>query len=65
MRKQGVMLDMAACSNLSFLSRINNGTYCLEGFIGFLTSLYAQNYMIDVSFRFIRVLRDLHTCFTQ
>ena len=42
MRKQGVMLDMAACSNLSFLSRINNGTYCLEGFIGFLTSLYAQ-----------------------
>ena len=42
MRKQAVMLNMAACSNLNFLSRINNGTYCLEGFRGFLTSPYAQ-----------------------
>ena len=42
MRKQAVMLNMAACSNLNFSSGDNSETYCLEGFIGFLASHYAQ-----------------------
>ena len=67
MRKQAVMLNMAACSNLrnltDFSSRVNSGTYCLEGFISRLTT--RKNYTIDISFRFRRVLRDLHICFTQ
>ena len=63
MRKQAVMLNMEACSNLNFSSRVNSGTYCLEGFISRLTT--CKNYTIDISFRFIRVLHDLHICFTQ
>ena len=62
--KQAVMLNMAACSNLTdFSSRVHSGTYCLEGFISRLTT--RRNYTIDIAFRFIRVLRDLHICFTQ
>ena len=63
MIKQAVMLHMAACSNLNFSSRVNSGTYCLEGFISRLTT--RKNYTINISFRFIRVLHDLHICFTQ
>ena len=63
MRKQAVMHNMAGCSNLNFSSRVNSGTYCLEGFISRLTT--SKNYTIDISFRFRRVVRDLHICFTQ